>query len=87
MVGFYLDGTVANQFKAWESDKLPSEPPAIWKTFQVAFLQQFLLEGERYAKMQKFISLKQERMIMSKYATYFLYLSQFTRHLIPSKRD
>ena len=49
----------------------------------MAFLQQFLLNEERHAKTQEFISLNLEGMIVYEYVACFLYLSYFARHLIP----
>ena len=83
LASFRLEGDVAIFWFEFRERTRLAKARWIWKEFSTVFLDRFLPQSVRDARLYEFERLSQRSMTMDEYDLKFIYLSRYAEHLLP----
>nr|XP_009773827.1 PREDICTED: uncharacterized protein LOC104223977 [Nicotiana sylvestris] len=74
-------------YEGWERSRRRDTPPAVWENFSNAFLDQYLPQEIRQARVDQFLALKQGNMSVREYSLRFDTLARYAPSIGTTMRD
>ena len=85
LASYQLKDVAVAWYEMWVDSRGPNAPPAVWQEFSQAFMEHFLPQELREAKVEKFLNFKQRNLSVREYSMRFTQLARFAPEMVSTQ--
>ncbi|XP_070040004.1 uncharacterized protein [Nicotiana tomentosiformis] len=87
LASYRLQDVAVNWYESWELSRGEDAPPAVWQEFTEAFLHHYLPLELRWARVDRFLTLRQGNMSVREYSLQFDLLARYAPTIVSKMED